>query len=116
MPAPEIRKEMPSVQLTREQFSERMRQQLKDPAFDTIQDEVEKVISAAWQGYSEYRKSPRTQPAGPGYADPNYQLSSDWIQASRRVKDAERRQKNPTAPPRVLLISSAARSEHTCPG
>jgi multimeric flavodoxin WrbA len=116
MPEVDIRKEMPDVALTREQFSQRMQQQFSDPAFDNIREEVEKIIEAAWQGYSNYRKSPHTQPAGAGYADPNYQLSVEWSEASGRVKEAERRQKDPASPSRILLINGAARSEHTCPG
>src|SRR5215212_8946928 len=86
MPTINIRKEMPGVELTREQFSQRMQQQFSDPAFDNIRGDVERIIEAAWQGYSNYRKSPHTQPAGAGYADPEYQLSIEWSEASRRVK------------------------------
>jgi multimeric flavodoxin WrbA len=57
-----------------------------------------------------------TQKAGPGYADPDYDLSVEWIEASHRIKEAERRQKDAASPPRILLINGAARSEHTCPG
>ena len=116
MPKLDIRKEMPGIELTREQFSQRMQQQFSDPAFDGMRGDVDRIIEAAWQGYSNYRKAPHTQPAGPGYADPNYQLSVEWIEASRRVKEAERRQKDPASPPRILLINGAARSEHSCPG
>ena len=116
MPKLDIRKEMPGVELTREQFSQRMQQQFSDPAFDGIRSDVDRIIEAAWQGYSNYRKAPHTQPAGPGYADPTYQLSVEWTEASRRVKEAERRQKDPASPSRILLINGAARSEHSCPG
>jgi multimeric flavodoxin WrbA len=61
-------------------------------------------------------KAPRTRKAGPGYADPDYDLSVEWIEASRRIKEAERRQKDPASPSRILLINGAARSDHTCPG
>jgi multimeric flavodoxin WrbA len=116
MPEIDIRKEMPDVALTREQFSQRMQQQFSDPAFDSVRGDVERIIEAAWQGYCNYRKAPHTQPAGPGYADPSYALSVEWSEASRRVKEAERRQKDPATPSRILLINGAARSEHTCPG
>jgi multimeric flavodoxin WrbA len=116
MPEINVRKEMPGVELTREEFVRRMQQQFVDPAFDNIRADVERIIEAAWQGYSESRKSPHTRPAGPGYADPNYELSVEWIEASRRLKEAERRQKDPASPSRILLINGAARSEHTCPG
>jgi multimeric flavodoxin WrbA len=32
------------------------------------------------------------------------------------VQEAERRQKDPATPSRILLVNGAARSEHTCPG
>ena len=91
MPTINIRKEMPGVELTREQFSQRMQQQFSDPAFDNIRGDVERIIEAAWQGYSNYRKAPHTQPAGPGYADPKYQLSIEWSETSRHVKEADLR-------------------------
>ena len=116
MPKTPVRKEMPGVALTREEFARRMHGQFSDPAFDAIRNEVERIVEAAWQGYSESRKSPHTQPAGPGYADPSYELSVEWSEASRRVKEAERQQKDPASPSRILLINGAARSEHTCPG
>ena len=79
MPKTEIRKEMPGVALTREQFSQRMQERFTDPAFEDIRGAVEQVIEAAWQGYSHHRKAPHTQPAGAGFADPEYQLAIDWI-------------------------------------
>ncbi len=116
MPDVKIRKEMPDVALTREQFVERMRQQFYDPAFNKLSVEVERIIGTAWDAYDNSRKAPRTQKAGPGYADPDYDLSVEWIEASHRIKEADRRQKDAASPPRILLINGAARSEHTCPG
>jgi len=116
MPEIQIRKEMPSRQLTREQFADRMRERFYDPAFAPLMECTDQIIDAAWHAYDDYRKAPRTQKAGPGYADPNYELSLEWIEASRRVKEAERRQKDPASSSRILLINGAARTEHTCPG
>jgi multimeric flavodoxin WrbA len=111
-----VRTGMPSVQLTRQEFARRFRNRFVDPVFDGLEREIEKIIEAAWNGYDEDRKSPRTRPAGPGFADPAYALSDEWREASRRIKDAERRQTNAKSPSRILLINGAARSEHTCPG
>ena len=116
MPDIKIRREMPDVALTREQFAERMREQFYDPAFEPLAADITRVIDVAWDGYDRGRKAPRTRKAGPGYADPDYDLSIEWIDASRRIKEAERRQKDPESPPRILLINGGARSEHTCPG
>lgn len=112
----EVRTGMPDVQLSREEFAARLRQRFSDPAFDALGAEIEKIIAAAWSGYHHYRKSPRTHPAGPGFADPDYDLSDEWRAASRAVQEAERRQKDPASPSRILLVNGAARSEHTCPG
>src|SRR5215211_8259966 len=112
----EVRTGMPEVQLSREEFAMRVRQRFSDPAFDALGAEIEKIIAAAWSGYYDYRKSPRAHPAGPGFADPDYDLSDEWRAASRAVQEAERRQKDPASPSRILLVNGAARSEHTCPG
>jgi len=111
-----IRKEMPDVQLTKEQFKHRFRQRFADPAFAPMREEIDRLADLAWGAYDDYRKSPHTRRAGPGFADPDYELSIDWIEASQRVQAAERRQKDPSSPLRILLINGATRSEHTCPG
>ena len=111
-----IRKEMPDVQLTREQFKQRFRQRFEDPAFASAQAEIDRLADIAWGAYDDYRKAPRTERAGPAFADPDYELSTEWLAASRSVQDAERRQKDAASPPRILLINGATRSEHTCPG
>jgi multimeric flavodoxin WrbA len=111
-----IRKEMPDVQLTREQFKQRFRQRFADPAFAALQAEIDRLADVAWGAYDDSRKAPRTRRAGAGFADPDYELSVEWIEASQQVQEADRRQKDPSAPPRVLLINGATRSEHTCPG
>ena len=113
---PDIRKGMPDVQLTREEFAQRFRQQFYDPVFEPLRDSLDRITDAAWDAYDKYRKAPRTRKAGPGYADPDYDLSVEWIEASRRIKEAEQKQKDPASPSRILLISGAGRSEHTCPG
>src|SRR5687767_5349387 len=116
MPKIAVRKEMPDVALTREVFAQRMRERFRDPGFEPLAADVDRIIEMAWQAYDGSRKAPHTRKAGQGYADPDYELSLDWIEASRRINEAERRQKEPASPPRVLLINGAARSEHTCPG
>ena len=60
--------------------------------------------------------APRTQKAGPEFADPEYDLAVDWIVARAAIKEAEREGTPTEMPSRVLLISCSSRSEHTCPG
>ena len=64
MPKPNVRKGMPSVQLTKEEFSKRARERFYDPTFDAVAPEIEKVIAVAWKNYIEYHRSPREQSYG----------------------------------------------------
>ena len=112
----DIRKGMPSTAISREQFDRRMRSCLIDPAFDPLQDEIAKLIDAAWDGYSNARKAPQTRKAGPGYADPDYDLAADWIAARNAIDEAQKRHDEPARVKRVLLINGSSRSDQTCPG
>ncbi len=113
---PVIREEQPSTQLTRKQFNERLGERFYDPVFDSVRDEIRRVLDVAWDGYDEYRKSPRTRKAGPGFADPEFDLPIEWLEARDRIAEAEQRHDDPDSPRRILLISAAARSNQTCPG
>ena len=70
MPNPEIRKGMPSVKLTREEFSRRYRSRYADPAFKALDREIEAIIAAAWDAYSHSRKAPNTRKAGRDFPIP----------------------------------------------
>ena len=70
-----VRKGMPSVGLTREEFTKRLWTKFHDPEFEPLKPEIDKIIATAWKNYREYRKNPRTIRAGDGFADPNYQLA-----------------------------------------
>jgi multimeric flavodoxin WrbA len=111
-----IRKGMPSVQLDKVEFKKRFLTQFYDPAFQPLQKELDKIAEAAWDGYDNYRKAPRTVKAGQGFADPDYDLSVEWLETSKAIAAAEQRQKDATTPSRVLIINGSTRSEHTCPG
>lgn len=113
---PLIRHHAKYVPLTREQFRARFFERFYDPAFDAVRAELEKVCEIAWDGYIRYRKSPRTQPAGPGFADPAAQVPVEWLEASRAIGAAQARHEERDAPSRILLVNGATRSEHTCPG
>jgi multimeric flavodoxin WrbA len=116
MTAPEPRKGSPSPRLDEAEFKRRFRSQFQDPAFEPLQDEMAKLAHAAWGAYAASRKSPRTRPAGPGHADPAYDLSCDWIEAKEAIAAARGRHEDSSGPVRILLISASSRSEHTCPG
>jgi multimeric flavodoxin WrbA len=118
----DVRKGMPSSELSREEFERRFRSRFADPAFETLKDQIGALIDAAWDGYSHSRKSPRTRRAGdafadPGHiADPNYELAVDWLNARAAVDAAQRAYEDMRSPRRVLLINGSSRSDQTCPG
>jgi multimeric flavodoxin WrbA len=114
--APDPRKGMPSPRLDQDEFKRRFRAQFQDPAFDALAVELDAIAGAAWDAYAHSRKSPRTRKAGPAFADPDYELSIDWIAAHGAVKEAQRQYEDPATPDRFLLINASSRSEHTCPG
>ena len=116
MRAPKPRKVMPDPRLDEREFRERFLQQFRDPAFERYSAELEKIAAVAWDAYENGRKAPVTRKAGPEFADPDYDLSVDWIAAREAVREAQRRHEDPSGPIRMLLINGSSRSEHTCPG
>jgi len=112
----EPRRGMPSPKLSREEFRRRYLLQFLDPAFDAVRAELERTADIAWEAYSNSRKAPHTRKAGPEFADPDCDLSVDWIAARAAIQQAQRRHDEPAAPPRILLINASPCSEHTCPG
>ncbi len=111
-----VRKGQAPPQLTRDQFRERFESSYYDPAFDAERDAIGRLQVIAWEAYSEGRKAPCTKKAGPGFADPDYDLSIEWRETRDRLKAAESLQKDPASPSRVLLIVGADRNDGTCPG
>jgi multimeric flavodoxin WrbA len=116
MKAPTIRKGQGDVKLTREEFERRLKERFYDPAFDAIAPEIARVVDVAWGSYDEYRKSPRMNKAGPGFANPDFELPIEWLEARNRIGDAQRQHDERGAPARILVICGAARSDQTCPG
>jgi len=116
MPSLDIRKGMPPVELDRAEFERRFKSRFVDPAFDPLERELQAITDAAWDAYADSRKAPHTRKAGPGFSDPTYDLSVDWLAARDAIAEAQRRHEDPTEPSRILLINGSARSEHTCPG
>lgn len=64
----------------------------------------------------EGRKSPITEKAGPGFKDPDYDLSVEWREASDRIAAAQARQRDAATPSRVLIVVGSSRNDFTCPG
>ncbi|KAF0813984.1 hypothetical protein IGB42_01663 [Andreprevotia sp. IGB-42] len=97
-------------------FHQRFGAQFSDPLFAPEQAALERLEAIAWEAYKAGRKAPRTQKAGAGYADPDYDLSIDWINIRRQLDDAARTQQDPATQSRVLVICASARNDGTCPG
>src|SRR6266496_3437994 len=115
MTEPDVRKGMPPVKLPREEFERRYRSRFADPVFRALQRELDAIIGAAWDAYSHARKAPVTRKAGAGFADPDYEISVDWLAAREAILAAQRRHDD-SETPRILLINGSSRSDQTCPG
>jgi multimeric flavodoxin WrbA len=112
----EPRKGMPSPRLDEREFKRRFRSQFQDQAYEPLSAELDKIAAAAWDAYAHARKAPRTRKAGAEFADPDYDISIDWLAARAAVGAAQRAHEERSGPSRFLLINCSSRSEHTCPG
>ena len=111
-----MRRGMPSVALDKAEFKKRFLARFYDPDYDPLMPELDKLVDTAWVTYDEYHKSPRTQKAGKEFADPSFDLPVEWFETRANVRAAERRQKNPKLPSRVLIVNGSSRNDQTCPG
>jgi multimeric flavodoxin WrbA len=116
MSALEIRKGQAPGRLGRAEFGIRFRASFIDPAYRAEDESLRRLEDIAWQAYDGGRKAPFTQKAGPGHADPDYALSSDWIATKARIDTAQQLWAEPANRSRVLLICGSARNDGTCPG
>ena len=115
MPPVKPRKGMPSPRLCEGEFRNRFLEQFRDPGYEPLTAELDKIAAVAWDAYQHSRKAPHTRKAGSEFADPDYNLSVDWLAAREAIREAERRHADRTRPA-FLLINCSSRSEHTCPG
>lgn len=113
---PGVRKGQTDVKLSREEFARRFGERFYDPKFDEVREEIARARDVAWDGYDEYRKSPRTRKAGPEFADPDHPLPIEWLAARRAIHDAQRQHDEPSEKRRILVICASARTDQTCPG
>ena len=77
--------------LTRAEFHERFMLRFYDPAFAVELDAIARLEEIAWKAVEDGRKAPITQAAGPGFADPSYEVSVQWLDTQQRLKAAQRR-------------------------
>ena len=112
----EIRKGQAPAVLSRPVFHERFMASFMDPAYSVESEALAHLEAIAWDAYLEGRKSPVTRKAGPGYADPDYDLSVEWLQTKARIEEAQANWSNSGSPSRVLLVCGSSRNDGTCPG
>jgi hypothetical protein len=118
MAEPDVRKGMPPVKLPRTQFEKRYRSRFVDPAFRPLQRELDAIVAAARDACSHSRKAPHTRKAGPGFADPEYEISVDCLATREAILEAQRRWRrntagrfipaNPASPPRCRSATGRA--------
>jgi multimeric flavodoxin WrbA len=104
------------VKLSPEEFRRRLGERFYDPAFRDLQPEIDRIEEVAWQGYDKYRKNPVKRRAGAEFADPEFELPVEWLEAREAILAAEGRQRDRGAASCVLLVSGSARHDQTCPG
>jgi multimeric flavodoxin WrbA len=107
---------MPSTSIDKAEFAKRFRSRFYDPMFEGATKEIEQLIDIAWDGYKNYRKSPRKRRAGRGFADPEFELPVEWLAAREKIRQAEKQHRDTKAKARILLINGSSRTDQSCPG
>jgi multimeric flavodoxin WrbA len=102
--------------LSRKAFHERFMQSFFDPAFLPEGEALARLEEIAWDAYKEGRKAPFTRKAGAGYADPDYDLSVEWLETREKLEKAQTAWAKPDTPSRVLLVCGSPRNDGSCPG
>jgi multimeric flavodoxin WrbA len=111
-----VRKGQAPPPLEREAFHERFMDAFHDPAYRPEGEALQRIEIIAWEAYQEGRKAPLTRRAGPGYADPDYELSLEWLEAKERIDRAQATWQDAASPSRVLLVNGSPRNDGSCPG
>ena len=106
----------PEFPMPREEFTRRFKANFYDPAFEKESEAINRLEAIAWDAYEKDRKAPKTAKAGPGFHDPDYDLSVEWRATRDKLLAAEKRQKDPATRSRVLVICGSSRNDGTCPG
>ncbi len=111
-----VRKGQAPPELMRDAFHERFMQAFFDPAYRTEHEAIARLEEIAWGAYREGRKAPVTSKAGPGFVDPEYELSVQWRETRDKLIAAQQAWGRPDTPSRVLLVCGSSRNDGTCPG
>src|SRR3954468_24297880 len=102
--SPQVRTGQTPTKLSKSEFLRRWRDNFYDPEFEKVSAELDTVGEIAWQAYDDSRKSPRMRKAGPGFADPEHELSIEWLGARQKIIDAQKQHESSGSATRILLI------------
>ncbi|UXI70189.1 flavodoxin family protein [Tahibacter amnicola] len=114
MQVPVIRTGQAPGKLDKDEFARRYRAHFADPLFEGT--DLEPILERAWEAYRDGHKAPRTRKAGPSFADPEYELSCDWLAAREAIQSAALRHADRARPCRILIVNGSPRNDRTCPG
>ena len=112
---PRVRTGQTPTDLSKDEFIHRWNQNFYDPAFEKKRAELDAIGEIAWEAYHDSRKAPRTRKAGPGFADPEHELSVEWLDAREKIIAAQKQHDSKESKTRVLLICGSPRTDQTCP-
>src|SRR6186713_437250 len=112
----EIRKGQAPAPLERGEFALRFRKSFVDPAYRAEDEAIGRLEAIAWDAHRDGRKAPITRKAGRGYADPDYDLSVEWIETKARLEQAQQSWADAKTKTRTLVICGSPRNDGTCPG
>lgn len=112
----DVRKGQYRGKLSREAFRAHFLRSFYDPNFAAEKDAIARLEAIAWSNYEQSRKAPLTRKAGPGFADPDHDLSVEWIAARDAIKAAEAQWRDPSSAAQILVICASPRNDGTCPG
>ena len=111
-----VRKGQAPAPLARKVFHQRFMQNFYDPAYQKEKEALARLEQIAFDGYTQGRKAPITQKAGPGFADPDYDLSVEWRETRDKLIAAQQHWGDAATRSRVLLVCGSSRNDGTCPG
>jgi len=101
--------------LDRSEFGVRFRTSFVDPAFRAEDGAIDRLEAIAWDAYREGRKAPITRKAGPGYADPDYDLAVEWIETKERLERAQKAWADPATKTRARFTGRPLSAASTRP-
>lgn len=113
---PKVRKSDEQWKIERQEFKRRFDQSFKDPYFEQHQEKISELEELSWKIYEESRKTSHKTMAGKEFKDPNFEVSIDWLNTRKTIREAQTIHDNHTLPAKVLLICASDRNDHTCPG